>query len=375
MPDRLKFEVFDGLPAPLVAEILAALPVLEVPKGTVVAREGQMNPRLFLVENGTLAVWKGEPNTERGLEIVRIGPGACFGEVSVLRQSPSSVSVVATCAVRLRELALHVLPDTGNARQTVTFNLARIVARRLSETDASLRRAHDVQVHTTQLVGATASYVNWNVVGLGACMFSLPAVKLLQLGISARAVLSAVFIVFAAVGAWAFARRNHVERSVLGLTYSGAVRQLRIGTLWTLPMLLVWTALKWQAARTSGAPLLEPMALGRHFGLPGVSGWLILTSAAVALSIALEFTRCAIQGALQFFFRTSHLAAGWTAIAVASIVCAALQIHLGVAFAWVNFALGMFWGSLFAKERSFFAAAVSHVTIVVWTMGFLGLPL
>ena len=205
-------------------------------------------------------------------------------------------------------------------------------------------------------------------------MFSLPIVQLFQVSVRGRATLSTAFVLFAAIGAFSFVRRNHVERSVLRLTGTGWARQLRIGTLWTLPVLIACTALKWYHVRSAGGTLFGGSAIIDRYAAPGASSWLILTAATLTLSIALEFIRCAIHGSLQFFFRTSHIVAEWAAIAVASIVCAALQIHFGAMFAWLNFALGRFWGALFAKERSFLATAVSHAAIVVWTVCLLGLP-
>ncbi len=368
------YELFRGVPREAVARLVAGLPLHTLPAGTRYVREGGPPCGLCLVEQGTLAVWKGEPNTASGVEIARVHAGGCIGEMDALRPGRSGVSIAATTEVRLRELRMEQLPDAGGVRQTVALNLARIIAHRLSQTDAALRRTHDLQLKTTRLVGATAAYVNWNMVLLGAAMFSLPVVKLLDWGHGQRALLSLLFIAAAALIALLFVRRNQVERSVLGLTFTRRRHQVRTALQWTMPLLIVGFVAKVALAGRTDAPWFDPFALPRQFGYTSPLAWGVLAGVVVAGAAALGFIRCAIQGSLSFFFRTSDLRADWAAVAASSVLCAALQIHVGIAFAWVNFLLGLFWGSLFARERSFFAAFISHAGIALWMLLVLGVP-
>jgi len=372
----IAYEVFAGIPADTAAAIVAALPLHEFTAGAFVAREGAVAGRLFLVESGSLAVWKGPPGTDDGVQLARAGPGDCLGEMSIVRSAPATVSIVAMSAVRLRELSLAALPDEAGIKQRVSCNLARIVAQRLRRTEASLQAAQAEQVRLTKLVAPTASYLTWNLIGLAACMFSLPLVDWLQPPPTVRAGLSVLFVAFFSAAAWDFAARNGVQRTLLGLVGRRWARQMLAGLVWSIPLVLISFALKTLGIGVLGwsRPLLEPMAVPIAFGHPTVVGWVTLAAAGVALAVAVEFLRCAVQGSLRFFFQTAGLNANFAAVVVAAILCAALEVHVGVGFAWLSLGFGLFWGSLFHRQRSFYALAASHAAVALVVSFILGFP-
>jgi CRP/FNR family transcriptional regulator, cyclic AMP receptor protein len=69
---------------------------IEVPKGRVLTREGDPGRECFVVIDGRATVTVGD----RG-RVVRLSPGACFGEMSLLDQRPRSATVEAQTDMRL----------------------------------------------------------------------------------------------------------------------------------------------------------------------------------------------------------------------------------------------------------------------------------
>jgi CRP-like cAMP-binding protein len=77
--------------------LCADLPVVHVDAGAVVVREGDAGGALWILEDGTLEVRKGDTVVNRIDQ-----PGAMVGEVSVLLGAPSGATVEATEASRFR---------------------------------------------------------------------------------------------------------------------------------------------------------------------------------------------------------------------------------------------------------------------------------
>lgn len=91
----------ETLPDALLRQVSARAPVRSLPRNAIVVIEGDDSDSLCVMLSGRVKVFvSGEDGRE--LEINRIGPGACFGEV-ILDGGPRSASVMALkdcrCAV------------------------------------------------------------------------------------------------------------------------------------------------------------------------------------------------------------------------------------------------------------------------------------
>jgi CRP-like cAMP-binding protein len=107
-----------------VLERLAAVfPALSRPAGTVIIREGTPGERFYLIDHGEVSVLK------NGVEVARLGPGDYVGEISLLKQVPTTATVVARTDVELLALDPNIFIDaiTGStrARQVVEDVMTR----------------------------------------------------------------------------------------------------------------------------------------------------------------------------------------------------------------------------------------------------------
>ncbi len=369
-------ELFKGLPPARVAEILPRLKSAVFPTGSVIVREGQMNPPLYLVEHGVVTVWRGEPNTRSGVLVARLTAGSCFGDMCAVRPGAASASIVASEEVRLRELTLADLPVADRVRRTVAMNLARVVATRLVSTQENVFNRHQEQVATTARVAATSDFVTRILVALACCMFSLPTIAARESSAGERTLFSLAFAALFFGIAWFFLRGNHFEHALLGMKRRDWSRQLRGALPCTLTMMAAILVGKIILGDYGwfDASVFEPMRAPTRYGLQGGLGWTMLAIVFMLAGVAVEFTRCTLQGSLAFLFGSSRHLATWGANIAANTLCAATQVHVGVVSTLLIFSCGLFWGWLFARQRSFFAVAFSHAVVGLWAGFILGLP-
>jgi MFS family permease len=112
--------MFAVLPPPQLEQVAAAFePLPVVPAGAAVITEGEPGDRYLVIVSGTAEV------SRRGRHVARLGPGAGFGEIALLRDVPRTATVRAVDDLEL--LALARAP----------FLLA------VTGSDASRRRADD----------------------------------------------------------------------------------------------------------------------------------------------------------------------------------------------------------------------------------------
>ena len=140
-----------------------------------------------------------------------------------------------------------------------------------------------------------------------------------------------------------------------------------------LLLLLLKLALIWWAPSMHDRPLFDPSALfaGRPFDL----GFFALAMVMYAIHAPLQefVVRVGMQGALQHFITTTPGRPNWNAIVITNVVFAANHTYIGFWFCVAAFLPGLFWGYLFARQRSWIGVSVSHVAVGLWVLFALGL--
>ena len=93
-----RISIFAPLPEPILERLARALIPIEAPAGAVVITEGHEGDRVYIVEQGTVAV------TKEGRWVAQLGPGDFFGEIALLRDVPRTATVTAETDVVLQAL-------------------------------------------------------------------------------------------------------------------------------------------------------------------------------------------------------------------------------------------------------------------------------
>ena len=120
-------EFLAALPLGLLENLALRLAPLEVRAGTAVVREGEPGDRFYVVDRGTLGVHAG------GREIARLGPGDCFGEISLLHGAPRMATVTAAEPVALYALDRDDFLAVVLGQPRVGQQARRFAAARLGE--------------------------------------------------------------------------------------------------------------------------------------------------------------------------------------------------------------------------------------------------
>jgi cAMP-dependent protein kinase regulator len=120
------------LSAASLERLTAALQIRDVPSGEHAVRQGEEGREAFLVVRGTLRVYR---TADDGTETVlaALGPGALFGEMALVSESPRAASVQAVEPVVLAVASREVLEqvarkDPALGAQLATFCRGRMVA-------------------------------------------------------------------------------------------------------------------------------------------------------------------------------------------------------------------------------------------------------
>ena len=137
--------LFHTLDAVSVAHLADQTTLVEVARGEVVMREGELSDCLYLVATGSLEVFRAGPPASAPIDV--LGEGALVGEMGVLLQDRQSLSVRARRDSTLLRMPAEVFTRVLDQHAPVSRQLARRLSGRLKRTTV-MATARPVPVST-----------------------------------------------------------------------------------------------------------------------------------------------------------------------------------------------------------------------------------
>jgi CRP-like cAMP-binding protein len=117
--------LFAGVSGKGIRALIQAAEVLDIPAGTVLVKEGQIDRRLFVLTRGTAVV------TRNGRKLRELVPGDYFGEMAFLIPQPRSATVKAFSDVRVLMIGPRELEDVIREDGIIALRMLDTMARRV----------------------------------------------------------------------------------------------------------------------------------------------------------------------------------------------------------------------------------------------------
>jgi CRP/FNR family cyclic AMP-dependent transcriptional regulator len=131
--DRLQeIPIFQACTERQLTALARIAEVVEAPAGKVLARAGEPGQEFFLIMDGTAHV---EVSPKKQL---RLGPGAFFGEMSLIDGGPRSATVVAETALRLLVINRRNFATLLTQIPDLTLSLLEVLSKRVRQAERAL---------------------------------------------------------------------------------------------------------------------------------------------------------------------------------------------------------------------------------------------
>jgi CRP-like cAMP-binding protein len=122
--------LFSALSASQIRTLRKTVDEVTVPAGRVLCEEGTVGREFFFIVDGTAAVRR------NGRKVATLGPGAYFGELSLLDRRPRSATVVSETDMTLLVLEQRRFNGLLDAMPALAHKLLVAMSERLREADA-----------------------------------------------------------------------------------------------------------------------------------------------------------------------------------------------------------------------------------------------
>ena len=122
----------------MAEEPLAQRFTREVPRGTVLFREGEPGREMFVVQAGRIRISKRVGEAETAL--AALGPGEFFGEMSILNNRPRTATATVVEDARLLVIDPKTFDAMLRANAEVAIRMIKKLADRLEEADRRIEQ-------------------------------------------------------------------------------------------------------------------------------------------------------------------------------------------------------------------------------------------
>lgn len=108
----------------------------EMPKGTVLCREGEPGKEMYVLQSGKVAISKKVRDVEKVLAV--LGPGEFFGEMAIISNKPRNASAIVEEDARLLVIDPKTFEAMIRGNSEIAVRMIKKLAERLSEADSQI---------------------------------------------------------------------------------------------------------------------------------------------------------------------------------------------------------------------------------------------
>ncbi len=108
----------------------------DIPKGTVLFREGDPGKEMYVLQSGKVAISKKVRDVEKVLAI--LGPGEFFGEMAIISNKPRNASATVEEEARVLVIDPRTFEAMIRGNSEIAVRMIKKLAERLSDADAQI---------------------------------------------------------------------------------------------------------------------------------------------------------------------------------------------------------------------------------------------
>lgn len=332
-----------------------------------IIREGEPGDHLFLLRRGRAEIVKEEKGVKERSRLATLEPGDWFGEMAFFESEGRSASVRALeesemLILSLKDLARLEKKESSTAK--ITRNLGKELSSRLRETNETLVKSLKQEIKLIKTHDQVAQLIVHIFILLTFYFYIFKILDTYETKPVETELISLILLIGFAVSASLIIKRSGYSLRFYGITLKNWKRHALEATLFTLPLLAGMMLLKW--GLITYLPSLQQRTLFEF-----ASTHFYLFSALYLLFVPVQefLVRGCLQSCFQNFFRSKNSV--FLAILASNLLFGMFHSHKTLSLAIIAMCMGVFWGWLYARQKSLVGPIVSHFLVGAWAFSLL----
>ncbi|OLO26544.1 hypothetical protein BTR23_22905 [Alkalihalophilus pseudofirmus] len=348
-----------------------------IEKDEYIIREGDIEPSVILIKTGSVGLYKEKVEGEQLLRVLK--GGDIIGDLAQIEGEKC-----ATTSIKTRQPSLLIKIDLRKLFNDPKYKTlhVKLLSKMVKQLSTEVEQKNDILIEKEKIQHKEQK--SYKALGLLATnlliVLSIYTLMLMSLthfvdyhGVSTFVDVG-LLMGFAGV-MYVILKKSGYPMQSFGLTMDKWKVHVKDAIVLTLPILFFFLVLKWGLITFipafSDYALFNPTAAFSEFGF-NYSIFTLTIVVYILFSVVQEFiARAGLQSAFYRFLpkaKGNHL----KSIILSNLLFAMAHSHIGTLFALAAFAPGLFWGWMFARQKSFIGVCVSHMLIGIWVIFVLG---
>lgn len=374
-------ELFNGLTGKELDTLLTLAHNVTVNCNDIFISEADDAEYLYVMLTGTAEVLKNSHDHSRQHRLAVIGAGQPIGEISLLDNAPRSASLRALEPVTLLAIAigpLHSNAEFAPIYHKILANLAKVVASRLREVNEVTVVSLENELQANKQRVSMGLFLVTMLYVISLYLISMSQITVSVISWQQLLIPIIVSVIFAIICVLCIQKSNTPPKE-FGLTLQNWQLHLLEGILLTIPLICCVIFTKWfvltivAPTGTDMSIFSNEVAYVAHSNPSGYALTLILFFVSCGLQELLA--RAGLQMSIHRFLGEHAKHSMWSAIILSNLILAAAHFYVSPTLAMAVLLPGIFWGWLFAKQRSLVGVTISHflLGIFLWYVAGAGL--
>ncbi len=372
------------LDSTLLESIASCAAYEAIPKDAYLIRENEQASELFIIVKGNFSVFKnldtGAGSQPVEAKISFLKPYDVVGEFAFIDDKPRSANVRANdndnavIAISYKDL-IKLLP--AEFYRALALRLAQQIR---DSNDLVINKLREELAKTSE-IAKMGRFICYVLLLISFYMLALSGfVSLVNNPYTNLFASTSVIFIFSAV-LIAMMKHNQYSLNDCGVTLIGWRKSIAESVGYTCIFLAIITLLKWSLIhgdpRFSHFSMFDLQAIVPFEKIGSLKFVIIYASAVIIyalFSLLQEFiSRGILQSSLMNFLHGKHK--NDLSIIVTSGVFSAMHVHISAVLALVVFIPSVFWGWLYARQKTLLGPIISHIMVGWWALFILGIDL
>lgn len=345
-------------------------------KGDFILNEGESGDELYLITEGEVEILKKDPLSGELHRVSVVKKGETLGEMALLDKGPRSASARALENAKLLYLPMSKFfsePDQNNNYTQIILNLSKILSERLRKIGNITVTSLQAELDGKKMRIETGRFLFAILIFFSVWIFFIDLAKEILSWTKVTSIISFSLITSLTITLIFHIKRGQLPITFYGLTLKNWKRNSWEAVLFSVPIVGICTLGKWFLLRhyQIDAPLfsIETAKEGSPISSTflKIAPYIYLLFAPVQEFISRGGIQSSIRAALFGYYSEA-----W-AVLISSLIFASMHNYISTYYAIASFFAGLFWGWMYARQKSLVGPALSHIFTGWWILELLGL--
>lgn len=366
-----RISLFRDLDDGQLSHLISNVREIHLTEGEFLLKEGDPSTDLFLIEDGSIEILK--KNTSNGQEMVvcSLESGQIVGEMAFIRKGHREASARALKPTRLLAVSLHIEKNDPLYLE-LKSRVSDLLMERLKKENEIVIENISANLEHTKARSGLGNLIVHLVALIFLYVYATRIISILDVQVISSTIISVPILALFAISMFMLIKASGYPLSSYGFNW-GSKGIVIESLILCIPLFAVVVITKWLVMN-----FLPAFYDLKFFHVS--SGSDTSSTAALAILIGLyvlfvpiqEFIfRGAIQSSLEQFLLGKHRTL--QAILISNLPFSMIHLHLSFSLAVLVYSYGVYWGWMYARQRTLIGCCINHFFVGIWAFFIVGI--